>query len=270
MTRRIFFLLLVGFSFTKLSPLEAESHTQKEGAAYYTCPMHPQIHQDGPGKCPICHMDLVKVEPVEPGVEAEPSQENLDDRTSLQLNDRKIESAGTQKVKVERGTLTLEIPFSGRFISSSAIAFQAYENDLPYLRSGIPFSGRSAILEDGELNGIISSVDSIVDPTSRTVRVVGQIKNSSKRVLSESSFSGKLKIELKNRIVIPENSVIHAGSGDLVYTVTNGRITAKSVTLGPKASGRYEVLSGVTEKDIILSGPNFLIDSEAKIRGAND
>jgi membrane fusion protein, copper/silver efflux system len=27
---------------------------------YYTCPMHPEIHNDKPGKCPICGMDLVK------------------------------------------------------------------------------------------------------------------------------------------------------------------------------------------------------------------
>jgi hypothetical protein len=26
---------------------------------YYTCPMHPQIHQSKPGKCPICGMNLV-------------------------------------------------------------------------------------------------------------------------------------------------------------------------------------------------------------------
>jgi hypothetical protein len=25
----------------------------------YTCPMHPQIKQEQPGDCPICHMDLV-------------------------------------------------------------------------------------------------------------------------------------------------------------------------------------------------------------------
>jgi hypothetical protein len=28
----------------------------------YTCPMHPEIRSDKPGKCPICGMDLIKVE----------------------------------------------------------------------------------------------------------------------------------------------------------------------------------------------------------------
>jgi Cu(I)/Ag(I) efflux system membrane fusion protein len=33
----------------------------KTGAAteYYTCTMHPQVHQAKPGKCPICGMSLV-------------------------------------------------------------------------------------------------------------------------------------------------------------------------------------------------------------------
>ncbi|XAZ81911.1 efflux RND transporter periplasmic adaptor subunit (plasmid) [Fibrella sp. ES10-3-2-2] len=35
---------------------------RKEGSqTTYTCPMHPQIVQDGPGSCPICGMDLVPV-----------------------------------------------------------------------------------------------------------------------------------------------------------------------------------------------------------------
>ena len=28
---------------------------------YYTCSMHPQIMQNKPGTCPICHMDLIPV-----------------------------------------------------------------------------------------------------------------------------------------------------------------------------------------------------------------
>ena len=28
-------------------------------AGYWTCPMHPEIHQSAPGQCPICGMNLV-------------------------------------------------------------------------------------------------------------------------------------------------------------------------------------------------------------------
>lgn len=28
----------------------------------YTCPMHPEVKEDGPGSCPICHMTLVRIE----------------------------------------------------------------------------------------------------------------------------------------------------------------------------------------------------------------
>ena len=34
----------------------------RSGKIYYTCAMHPQIHQDKPGKCPICGMTLIKKE----------------------------------------------------------------------------------------------------------------------------------------------------------------------------------------------------------------
>lgn len=37
---------------------EDHSEHQSEEKIYYTCSMDPQIKQDEPGKCPICHMDL--------------------------------------------------------------------------------------------------------------------------------------------------------------------------------------------------------------------
>lgn len=36
--------------------------TPAENNGYYTCSMHPQVMQQEPGACPICHMDLVPVE----------------------------------------------------------------------------------------------------------------------------------------------------------------------------------------------------------------
>ena len=32
------------------------------GKVYYTCKIHPQIHQNKPGKCPICGVPLIKKE----------------------------------------------------------------------------------------------------------------------------------------------------------------------------------------------------------------
>ncbi len=38
-------------------------------SAYYTCSMHPQIHEDHPGDCPICGMKLIKVEASSPSMD---------------------------------------------------------------------------------------------------------------------------------------------------------------------------------------------------------
>lgn len=40
---------------------------QQETDVYYTCSMHPQIHKDKPGNCPICGMKLIKVMPTSNG-----------------------------------------------------------------------------------------------------------------------------------------------------------------------------------------------------------
>ena len=44
-----------------LGPAQAHAEPVKPGAIY-TCPMHPEIRQVGPGSCPICGMALEPVE----------------------------------------------------------------------------------------------------------------------------------------------------------------------------------------------------------------
>ena len=41
---------------------EGHNHEGHNHGASYTCPMHPEVKQEGPGRCPKCGMDLVKDE----------------------------------------------------------------------------------------------------------------------------------------------------------------------------------------------------------------
>ncbi len=64
-------LLLIGLAACNEKKKEDHSQNQqpavilseaKDSNPFYTCPMHPQIIRDKPGKCPICGMALVKKE----------------------------------------------------------------------------------------------------------------------------------------------------------------------------------------------------------------
>jgi Cu(I)/Ag(I) efflux system membrane fusion protein len=59
-------LLLLATLFVGASCSE-QTQSKPSDVDYYTCTMHPSVHAEGPGKCPICGMDLVPVMKKNPG-----------------------------------------------------------------------------------------------------------------------------------------------------------------------------------------------------------
>lgn len=54
-----FFLFLGVSCGNKTTKTDAQVETQELATGdYYTCPMHPEIHEDKPGDCPKCGMAL--------------------------------------------------------------------------------------------------------------------------------------------------------------------------------------------------------------------
>lgn len=60
-----------------IAPSQSEPAAAAPEGTIYTCPMHPQIRQPGPGNCPICGMTL---EPVMPSLDEEENPELVDFR----------------------------------------------------------------------------------------------------------------------------------------------------------------------------------------------
>lgn len=237
-------------------------HEDPEG--YYTCSMHPQVHQHEPGKCPICGMALIKVG----GKNQKQTKESTHE---IHVTDRQMQLAGISKYTVTKKDLIFTVPVSGRMLSSREVVFQVYESDLATVKSGLEFSGSSTSAPGDVIKGRIRQVDSIVDPSSRTVRVTGTLTETPKNFVSEGGFHGVIRSVAKDQIAIPEEAVLHTGQKNLVYLMSKeGTLKPVAVAIGKKTSQEYQVLSGLNVGDVISSGPNFLIDSEAKLRGGND
>lgn len=66
---------------------------------YWTCPMHPQVHEDGPGSCPICGMTLV--------------EKDVADAEGMHVSATTQKSMNLRTARAERGPLRLKIETVG-------------------------------------------------------------------------------------------------------------------------------------------------------------
>lgn len=79
--------------------------SNKNENEYWTCTMHPQVHKDGPGACPICGMDLIKKVVDETADVSEKS----DMKGMISLTTDKQILANVSTVKIKKENLTKEL-----------------------------------------------------------------------------------------------------------------------------------------------------------------
>ena len=103
------FLGWIFFSGGNTAKIETREEVSKDHAhqagEVWTCSMHPQIRQDGPGQCPICEMDLIPV--TDAGAE-------LAVEDAVQMSSTAMQIANVQTVTVQRAEPTKELYLSGK------------------------------------------------------------------------------------------------------------------------------------------------------------
>ena len=73
----------------------------------------------------------------------------------------------------------------------------------------------------------------------------------------------------QDALLVPTEAVIRTGKRTVVIGAEGeGRFRPAEVTLGPEHEGTIVILSGIEEGQQVVTSGQFLIDSEASLRGA--
>lgn len=137
-----------------------------------------------------------------------------------------------------------------------------YQGDVDVVKKGLEvdiYDDSGRFLAKGE----VMALGTMVDPETRSVRVL--IKTPALHQLRSNTFVyAHIKIPFGEKLSVPKKAVLFNGDHNMVYKVNQDRYLGKKIELGAEADDYYEVISGVQEKDVVVTNGHFLIDSETQ------
>jgi membrane fusion protein (multidrug efflux system) len=126
---------------------------------------------------------------------------------------------------------------------------------LETLRPGLEIVARARAYEDREFRGRVRSVDSRVDPVTRSVIARAEIPNPDRALRPGMLMSVDLLKKPRDALVIPESAVVPSGRKTFVFRVdeAGGKAQRREVRLGSRREGEVEVLDGLAAGDRVVS-----------------
>lgn len=141
------------------------------------------------------------------------------------------------------------------------VDFDLPEIYLSRLEPGLRVLAHSAAFPDHDFTGEVSSVDTRVDPVSRTVRVRSIMPNTEGHLRPGMFLTVNLLNDSVEALVIPERALIPERSVQYVYVVGDNQLVEKrAVQIGRRRPGEVEIVSGLS------AGEAVIVDGTQKAR----
>lgn len=143
-------------------------------------------------------------------------------------------------------------------IASLKLDFSIPENQLARVHVGDLVLAHSSAFAEREFSGKVVSLDSRIDASSRAVKVRAKLANPKDDngnyiLLPGMLLTVKLQAQIRSALVIAEIAVLQQADQAYVYKITaNNAVERVDVVLGARRSGQVEVLSGLTDADIVV------------------
>jgi Cu(I)/Ag(I) efflux system membrane fusion protein len=153
-------------------------------------------------------------------------------------------------------------------LSTLWIIADIYEYELPFVKVGQPARITLSYFPGKELLSKIDYIYPTISADTRTAKVRLTLPNPGGQLKPEMFTNVEIKISLGKKLVIPESAVIDTGTSQVVYVDKGeGVFEPREVELGLRADRYVEVLQGIKAGEKVVSSANFLIDSEAQLKG---
>ncbi|WP_339629780.1 efflux RND transporter periplasmic adaptor subunit [uncultured Maribacter sp.] len=150
--------------------------------------------------------------------------------------------------------------------------FQAYENQLSFLKNGQEIVISSKAFKGETVTAKISYIEPVLDRGKRIVSVRADIENKNGKWKPGMFIEGVVSIENKEEglILVPKSAVLWTGERSVVYKKPNALepvFEMLQVQLGASMGDNYVVLDGLKLGDEVVTNGAFTIDAAAQLNG---
>lgn len=171
---------------------------------------------------------------------------------------------------VNKGSVLFEIAD----LSQVWVLLDAYESDLPFLRTGQQLTVSVAAVPGKEFTSAISFIDPFINPQTRTASVRASVNNPQQLLKPEMFVSGKVAGKLPvtgKSLTIPATALLWTGKRSVVYVkvpeTEYPSFEMREIILGPSLGENYLVESGLAEDEEVVVNGAFSIDAAAQLAG---
>ncbi|MBZ0157076.1 MAG: efflux RND transporter periplasmic adaptor subunit [Alphaproteobacteria bacterium] len=153
-------------------------------------------------------------------------------------------------------------------LSTVWVVSDIYEYELPLIRTGQTANISLSYFPGKVFTAKVDYVYPTLVGETRTAKVRFTIPNPGGQLKPQMFTNVEVKMDLGRKLAVPEDAVINTGTRQIVYVDKGeGYFEPREVTTGVSAEGMVEVTKGLKAGEKVASSANFLIDSEARLKG---
>ena len=139
------------------------------------------------------------------------------------------------------------------------------ENYFSILKNGLKVTVTTDAYKE-TFDGIISSISSRVDPTTRSILVQAKINNPDEKLIPGMLLNIKVIFNEKKSLSVPEEALLIQGKDKFIFKIQDNIIEKTHIEIGIRNGNKIEIISGLTENEIILAEGTNKVRPKGKVK----